>query len=197
MWYFGWLFIVLMIVFVGLLFIYAIRSDSYSSDNLAHNTRILAFITFATWIGMTIFAVHGEIRIMSKYYDSSVVSDTTIIKSIALNNEIDGTFFLGIGNIDQEDIYKYYQVDDSVTFKLEHVPVKNTRVREVDADSAFVPHIVSYYYTKGELHHWWFFRWMTNADEVEYFDNLHKLKEHIIYVPKGTIVGDVSKLNLK
>lgn len=134
---------------------------------------------------------------MSKYYDSSVVSDTTIIKSIALNNEIDGTFFLGIGNIDQEDVYKYYQVDDSVTFKLKHVPVKNTRVREVDTDSAFVPHIVSYYYTKGELHHWWFFRWMTNTDEVEYFDNLHKLKEHIIYVPKGTIVGDVSKLNLK
>lgn len=196
MWYFGWLFIVLMIIFVGL-FIYAIRSDSYSSDNLAHNTGILAFITFATWIGMTIFAVHGEIRIMSKYYDSSVVSDTTIIKSIALNNEIDGTFFLGIGNIDQEDVYKYYQVDDSVTFKLENVPVKNTRVREVDADSAFVPHIISYYYTKGELHHWWLFRWMTNTDEVEYFDNLHKLKEHIIYVPKGTIVGDVSKLNLK
>lgn len=196
MWYFGWLFIVLMIIFVGL-FIYAIRSDSYSSDNLAHNTGILAFITFATWIGMTIFAVHGEIRIMSKYYVSSVVSDTTIIKSIALNNEIDGTFFLGIGNIDQEDVYKYYQVDDSVTFKLENVPVNNTRVREVDADSTFVPHIVSYYYTKGELHHWWFFRWMTNTDEVEYFNNLHKLKEHIIYVPKGTIVGDVSKLNLK
>ena len=196
MWYFGWLFIILMIIFVGL-FVYAIHSDSYSSDNLAHNTGILAFITFASWIGMTIFAVHGEIRIMSKYYDSSIVSDTTIIKSIALNNEIDGTFFLGIGTIDQEDVYKYYQVDDSVTFKLENVPVNNTRVREVDADSAFVPHIVSYYYTKGELHHWWFFRWMTNTDEVEYFDNLHKLKEHIIYVPKGTIVGDVSKLNLK
>lgn len=194
MWYFGWLFIVLMIIVIGLIVTFILND---APEGEAGPLFCLIVVVLGLWLGAAVHRASGQSSKMDFYDETSIVEDTTIIKSAALNSELSGTFFLGIGSVDEEKSYQYYQVDDSVTFKLSFVPVDKTRIREVEVDSTFVPHIVSYYYTRGEQYYCWFVRAMVNADAVEKFDNIKHLKEHIIYVPKGTIVGDVSKLNLK
>ena len=197
-WIFGWLFVIIVLLTVaGMIFAWVKDRGYYSScdySSLFVNSFFVLLITFCVWISMAIWT-SGDHR-LDDYNEQSVVSNTTPIKSASLNSELSGSFFLGIGAIDNEDVYKFYEIVSESSYKLMSLPVKNTRIQEVDVDSTFVPHVTSYYYTEGYTRHCWFVRAMLNKEEKEYSQDIHHLKEHVIYVPKGTIVDDFSKLNL-
>lgn len=130
------------------------------------------------------------------YNQEKIQTDTITIKSASLNSELHGQFVLGCGSINEEDVYKFYEIIDSTSFKMQSVPTANTRIQEVDYDSTFVPHIISYYYTEYTRKNSWLYFALLNRKEVEIYTNQKILKEHVIYVPKGTIVGDLKDLNL-
>ena len=193
-WYFGWLFVLLIVMSIAGLIFVSIKDDYYTDySSLFVSSMLTLMFTFIFWISTAIWNA-GDHR-LDNYNERSVVSDTTFIKSASLNSELTGTFFLGIGAIDNEDIYKFYEIVSESSYKLMTLPVKTTRIQEVDADSTFKPHVINYYYTEGYTNHCWFVRAMINREEKEYSKDVH-LKEHVIYVPKGTIVDDFSKLNL-
>ena len=195
-WYIGWLFVLLIVLSVAGIVYASIKDVDYTTDysSLFASSFLVLLLTLVFWISMAIWnAVDHRLDV---YDEQSVVSDTTFIKSASLNSELSGTFFLGIGAIDNEDIYKFYEIVSESSYKLMTLPVKTTRIQEVDADSTFKPHVINYYYTEGYTNHWWFVRAMINREEKEYSKDVHHLKEHVIYVPKGTIVDDFSKLNL-
>lgn len=195
-WYFGWLFVIIVVLcIIGMIYASVKGVQYYSTDYslLFSSSMLILLITVISWILMITWTNYNR---LDDYNEQSVVSNTTHIKSASLNSELSGSFFLGIGAIDNEDVYKFYEIVSESSYKLMSLPVKNTRIQEVDVDSAFVPHVTSYYYTEGYTRHCWFVRAMLNKEEKEYSQDIHHLKEHVIYVPKGTIVDDFSKLNL-
>lgn len=195
-WYFGWLFVTIVVLcIIGMIYASVKGVQYYSTDysSLFSSSMLILLITVISWILMITWTNYNR---LDDYNEQSVVSNTTHIKSASLNSELSGSFFLGIGAIDNEDVYKFYEIVSESSYKLMSLPVKNTRIQEVDVDSAFVPHVTSYYYTEGYTRHCWFVRAMLNKEEKEYSQDIHHLKEHVIYVPKGTIVDDFSKLNL-
>ena len=192
MWYFGWLFIAL-IAFSSLGCFVSERYNKYDFLNII--SHLILIFSFICWIIMLMWDL-SENRKLDSYNENTVIADTTFIKSASLNSELHGIFMLGCGSIDETDVYKFYEVVDSNSFKIMTLPVAKTRIQEVELDSTFVPHVVSYYYTDGYIIHGWFYRSMLNRSEREDFHNIKHLKEHVIYVPKRTIVGDLSKLNL-
>lgn len=195
-WYFGWLFVIIVVLcIIGMIYASVKGVQYYSTDysSLFANSMLTLLITIISWILMITWTNYNR---LDDYNEQSVVSNTTPIKSASLNSELSGSFFLGIGAIDNEDVYKFYEIVSESSYKLMSLPVKNTRIQEVDADSTFVPHVTSYYYTEGYTRHCWFVRTMLNKEEKEYSQDICHLKEHVIYVPKGTIVDDFSKLNL-
>lgn len=199
MWYFGWLFITL-VAFSVLGILISERRNSlergwfFDCLNIISGTTL--FLTIICWIVMFFWDLNGADHKMDSYDPQSIVSDTTFIKSASLNSEIHGEFVLGCGSIDSEDVYKFYKIVDNNSFKLMTLPVAKSRIQEVELDSTFVPVTISYYYTEGYTNHCRFYRLMLNKRETEIFHDIKHLKEHVIYVPKGTIVGDLSKLNL-
>lgn len=195
-WYFGWLFVTIVVLcIIGMIYASVKGVQYYSTDysSLFSSSMLILLITVISWILMITWTNYNR---LDDYNEQSVVSNTTHIKSASLNSELSGSFFLGIGAIDNEDVYKFYDIVSESSYKLMSLPVKNTRIQEVDVDSTFVPHVTSYYYTEGYTRHCWFVRAMLNKEEKEYSQDIHHLKEHVIYVPKGTIVDDFSKLNL-
>ena len=194
-WYFGWLFIA--VLALSILGIFYATKDWYSNrDGILNVSMGLLFIDVILWIPMIVWDLSNKSHKMDFYDERYNVCDTTIIKSAATNSELHGQFFLGCGTVDNEDVYKFYEVVDSNSYKMISRPAEHTRIQEVEADSTFVPHVVDYYYTEGTMKHCKFYQLMLNRPETENFHNIHQLKEHVIYVPKGTIVGDLSKLNL-
>ena len=195
-WYFGWLFVIIVVLcIIGIIYASVKGVQYYSTDYspLFSSSMLILLITVISWILMITWTNYNR---LDDYNEQSAVSNTTPIKSASLNSELSGSFFLGIGAIDNEDVYKFYEIVSESSYKLMSLPVKNTRIQEVDVDSTFVPHVTSYYYTEGYTRHCWFVRAMLNKEEKEYSQDIHHLKEHVIYVPKGTIVDDFSKLNL-
>lgn len=195
-WYFGWLFVIIVVLcIIGIIYASVKGVQYYSTDysSLFSSSMLILLITVISWILMITWTNYNR---LDDYNEQSAVSNTTPIKSASLNSELSGSFFLGIGAIDNEDVYKFYEIVSESSYKLMSLPVKNTRIQEVDVDSTFVPHVTSYYYTEGYTRHCWFVRAMLNKEEKEYSQDIHHLKEHVIYVPKGTIVDDFSKLNL-
>ena len=195
-WYFGWLFVIIVVLcIIGIIYASVKGVQYYSTDysSLFSSSMLILLITVISWILMISWTNYNR---LDDYNEQSAVSNTTPIKSASLNSELSGSFFLGIGAIDNEDVYKFYEIVSESSYKLMSLPVKNTRIQEVDVDSTFVPHVTSYYYTEGYTRHCWFVRAMLNKEEKEYSQDIHHLKEHVIYVPKGTIVDDFSKLNL-
>ena len=195
-WYFGWLFVIIVVLcIIGIIYASVKGVQYYSTDysSLFASSMLILLITVISWILMITWTNYNR---LDDYNEQSVVSNTTPIKSASLNSERSGSFFLGIGAIDNEDVYKFYEIVSESSYKLMSLPVKNTRIQDVDVDSTFVPHVTSYYYTEGYTRHCWFVRAMLNKEEKEYSQDIHHLKEHVIYVPKGTIVDDFSKLNL-
>lgn len=209
MWYFGWLFIVIcIIVFVGFVYDALTPSVRYGYFGNIHRrsgcvqdfinfSALLGLIFFPTWLALYLWDIHPDKMRMDVYSESSVVTDTMYIQSAALNSELSGTFYLGFGKINQVDVYKFYKVVNKDSYVLTEVPVEWTRIQEVDSLELGTPHVISYYYTEGLITHNKIVKAMLNRDDTESFQGLHHIKEHVIFVPKGTIVSDLNKLNLK
>lgn len=192
MWYFGWLFIVCIVMgFVSATM--TNRSSGWLNTFWANMTGLFLL---GGLIGWTFAGLYYKMNTDVVYNLDKIQTDTVFIKSASLNSELHGQFVLGCGSVDEQDVYKFYEIIDSTSYKMKSVPTVTTRIQEMDSDASFVPHIVSYHYTEYTRNNSWLVRAMLNREEVEISTNQRILKEHILYVPKGTIVGDLSELNL-
>ena len=193
--YVGWLTILILVLF----FIFVLLTNR-SSGSINGFYATIATLTLVGFIGYFIVFLEYKLDVNNSTVlnENEIRTDTILIKSAALNSEIHGEFVLGCGSVDNEDVYKFYQIVDSAntSYKLNSVPTKKTRIQEIEPDSSFVPHIITYYYTEYTRENNFFIRAFLNKPNPETFTNQNILKEHVIYVPKGTIVSDVSKLNI-
>lgn len=197
MWIFGWLTITFVLLGIILL---CIPTDRYYYT-LYSIKYWVGFWSIVGGVMLWIFtAIDYKLDFESRVYNADkIVGDTMLIKSAALNSELQGTFVLGCGSIDSKDVYKFYEITDTAgtSYRMKTLPVANTRIQEVlNSDSTFVPKVVTYYYTEYTKTNSWIYHAVLNVNEQQTFSNLRILKEHVIYVPKGTIVDDLSKLNL-
>ena len=127
-WYIGWLFVLLIVLSVAGIVYASVKDIDYTTDysSLFVCSFVTLLMSFVFWISMAIWN-SGDHR-LDNYNEQSVISDTTFIKSASLNSELSGTFFLGIGAIDNEDIYKFYEIVSESSYKLMTLPVKTTRI---------------------------------------------------------------------
>ena len=209
MWYFGGLFISLMLIVVSGFIIDGTTPRVRYSDfgNVRRRPRfvqeyinfcgLLALVVIPVWMALWLWDTHPEEMRIDSYNERSVVCDTMFIQSAALNSELSGTFYLGFGSIGEDDVYKFYRIVNRDSYVLTEVPAKWARIQEVDSAELIAPHVVSHYYTEGYIRHNRFIQLMLNRDHRELFRDLRHIKEHVIFVPRGTIVSDVSELNLK
>ena len=194
--YIGWLTILILVLF----FIFATLTNRSHGPINGFYAAVTGILMAVGSIGYFIVFLEYKLDATNSVIlnENEIRTDTILIKSAALNSEIHGEFVLGCGSVDNEDVYKFYQIVDSTntSYKLNSVPTKKTRIQEIEPDPSFVPHIITYYYTEYTRENNFFVRAFLNKPNSETFTNQNILKEHVIYVPKGTIVSDVSKLNI-
>lgn len=95
------------------------------------------------------------------------------LKQLALDSNVKGSFFLGIGSVDEENSYIYYRESGS-GYVIDSVPVESTTIIE---DSTTPRLEVINTYADSWIVPGWFGPWESN---------------YVIHVPEGSITTGVS-----
>lgn len=115
------------------------------------------------------------------YSGTHDVSETHKLESIQDNSTVHGSFFLGIGTVDGNPTYSWYEETGPNTFERMDVDASSGRVHYVAADES--PHYVVTY-EKSDSGFW--HTWGVNVDS----GNHEYATGYDFYVPKGTITHD-------
>lgn len=157
------------IVFI-ILTIYFIRSNEYAGWGEKIGSSVLVLITSAM-LSVLVWLFASLIISAFAETDYYVASDTKII-ALKDNQNINGSFYIMGGYVD-EDLYYYYAAETELGYKTEKVSAENSYIKYTD-DAA---HIETY---RAEF---------TN-DYVNFFAFPMHDNRYIIYCPEGTVTNE-------
>lgn len=156
-----------LIIIVVLAFLFGLSEDFPTAAGCA---------TFATFASIIVLGVIGAIIIGNPTYTSARIP----LINIADNTSVHGDFFLGIGSVDSEPVYSWYERTDSNSYKRFDADASISTIHYINGNNRpYYTEVAS----KGEH---FFHKWVLNLDA----NGHNTVKRYDFYIPRGSITNE-------
>lgn len=168
------------VAFVVSLELYGLTKEEYGM-NLMFTFLLGSFIGMFVW-GIASMVLEDSVT------ETRIVYTEYPIKSIKNDREVQGSFFLGCGTVNEYEYYYFFQVNEKGRFERVQIGTWKAEIEETDSKKP----CIAYPYERTAVrkdkvknYKWWFFN-----HENEYTKTTSPVwgENIIIYVPKGTIL---------
>ena len=170
------IFIIAMVIAVVSAFI-IIRffiEDTYMNAIGATLTYLFGIPMVVLVTGIIMFGVTALTFIPASTHQVDSKDTSEYLQAIRMDNATGGTFFLGSGVIDEDNVFTYYAKNKNGSFHSGRIYADYADIIESDTER---PRIVT--------HHWYFSRWIIPFGVQDGFD-INRYS-YTVYVPKGSI----------